>query len=373
MRAIARVRQLFLLSALLPLPAFAQARWTLKETVRIGGAESGPGMFVQTRSIDADVKGRILVYDRQTQDIRMFAPDGKFIRTIGRQGSGPGEMRNAEGIVIDRRGRIWVRDAANARFTVFNGEGEFEKNWTMKFCWSQGPWHPQVEKQGRLIDYDCVVPPGGGRSLGYAVVAYRADFSGVDTLSARPECGTRELSDAGTWVTRLEKGTMYRSIPYAPFPAGVLGQAGETWCAPNTSRYEIMRIPQGGRDTIRISRNIAAVPVTKQERDSVIATFEEKGPSGLDFSRIPRTKPLIDRLTVDDKGRLWVRRTNAQGAVEFDIYNADGQQIAIVPLGKYRSPTYLPFVVRGDNVYMVILDDDDVQHVVRFQLVGVTD
>jgi hypothetical protein len=114
----------------------AQARWTLKETLRIGGAESGPTSFVSTRSIEADAKGRILVYDRQAQDIKMFAPDGKFLRTIGRLGSGPGELRNAEGIAIDRSGKIWVRDAANGRFTIFNSEGEFEKNWTIaKFCY----------------------------------------------------------------------------------------------------------------------------------------------------------------------------------------------------------------------------------------------
>ena len=288
--------------------AGAQAKWTLRETLRIGGAESGPEMFVQTRSIDADSKGRILVYDRQTQDIRMFAPDGKFIRTIGRVGSGPGEMRNAEGMVVARNGNIWVRDAANARFTIFNGEGEFEKNWPMKFCWSQGVWHPQPNRQGRIVDYDCVVPPGGGRSMGYAVVGYRTDASGVDTLSSRPECGTRELSDAGTWVTRSEKATMYRSIPWAPFPIGALGPSGETWCAPNSSRYEISRIGGASKDTVRVTRPITTVPVTRAERDSVIASMEAKGPSGLDFSRIPRTKPAIERIIIDDQGRPWVGR-----------------------------------------------------------------
>lgn len=346
----------------------AQARWTLRETLRIGGAESGPAMFVQARSIDADAKGRILVYERQTQDIRMFGPDGKFIRAIGRVGSGPGEMRNAEGIVVDRRGRIWVRDAANARFTIFNGEGEFEKNWTMKFCWSQGPWYPQVDREGRVVDYDCVVPTGGGRSVGYAVVAYRGDQSGVDTLSTRPECGSRELSEAGTWITRSEKSTMYRQIPFAPFPLGVLGPGGETWCAPNSSRYEVLRIVVGAKDTVRISRTLAPVPVTKTERDSIIASYEEKGPSGLDFSRIPRTKPAIQRITVDHQGRPWIRRSDAKGAVTFDVYSPSGRLIASAELGQYRSPAHLPFVVRGDDVYAVVLDDDDVQHVVRFAI-----
>ena len=363
-----QVSRVFLFAFATPLMVQAQARWTLKETLRIGGAEAGPTSFVQTRSIEADSKGRILVYDRQSQDIKMFTPDGKFLRTIGRLGSGPGELRNAEGIRLDREGRIWVRDAANARFTVFSPEGEFEKNWTMKFCWSQGSWHPQVDSKGRIVDYDCVVPSGGGRSVGYAVVAYRADMSGVDTLSARPECGTRELSEAGTWITRSEKSTMYRSIPFAPFPLPALGPDGETWCAPNSARYEVVRVVAGAKDTVRISRAIAAVPVTKAERDSVIAGFEEKGPLGLDFGRIPRNKPAIERITVDDQGRPWVRRTNAQGVIEFDVYSNVGQPVATVMLGRFRSPAHFPFVVRGDNVYMVVLDEDDVQHVVRFHI-----
>ena len=351
----------------IPVLAQSQARWTLKETLRIGGAESGPASLVAIRAIAADAKGRILVYERQTQDIKMFGPDGKYIRTIGRIGSGPGEMRNAEGMTIDRQGRIWVRDAANARFTVFNAEGEFEKNWTMKFCWSQGFWNPRVDQQGRIVDYDCVVPPGGGRAMGYAIVAYRPDQSGVDTLSTRPECGTRELSEAGTWITRSEKATMYRSIPWAPFPINALGPSGESWCAPNSSRYQVMRLGLGAKDTVRITRNVPSVPVTKAERDSVIGTFEEKGPSGLDFSRIPRTKPAIERITVDDQGRAWIKRTNAQGLIEFDLYDSNDQQLATVLLGKYRLGA--PFVVRGENVYIGILDEDDVQYVARFRIV----
>jgi hypothetical protein len=347
----------------------AQATWTLEETLRIGGTESGPASFVQVRSVDVDAKGRILVLERQTQDIRIFGTDGKFIRTIGRVGSGPGEMRNAEGMVVDQRhGRIWVRDAANARFTIFNGEGEFEKNWTMKFCWTQGFWNPQVDREGRVIDYDCVVPSGGGRSVGYAVVAYRGDQSGVDTLSMRPECGSRELSEAGTWITRTEKSTTYRSIPFAPFPLTTLGPTGESWCAPNSSRYEIIRLVAGAKDTLRLSRTLAAVPVTKAEKDSIVASMEEKGPTGLDFGRIPRTKPAIDRIIVDDQGRPWVRRVNGRGEITFDIFSTSGQLIASAEMGKYRSPTYLPFVVRGDNVYAVVLDEDDVQHVVRFTI-----
>lgn len=350
------------------LAAAQGTRWTLRETLRIGGDENGPAAFVSIRAFDVDARGRILVFERSTQDIRMFAPDGKFVKTIGRSGSGPGEMKNAEGMIINRDGRIWLRDAANTRFTVFSAEGEYEASWTMRFCWSQGIWRPQVDRQGRLIDYDCVVG-GDVRPYPYAILAYRGDRSGVDTLHLRPECGSRELSEAGTWVRRSEKATMYTSIPFAPFPVQAIGPSGESWCAPNSSRYELMRVMPGAKDTVRVSRNVPAIPVTRAERDSIIGRFDEKGPSGLDFSRIPSTKPVVGVITIDSQGRAWIRRADARGNVTFDVFNAAGQFVASVDLGAgVRMGPAAQLIVRDQAVYTVVLDEDDVQYVVRLQI-----
>jgi hypothetical protein len=74
-----------------------------------------------------------------------------------------------------------------------------------------------------------------------------------------------------------------------------------------------------------------------------------EGPSGLDFqsnSRLP-----IERITVDDQGRPWVRRTNAQGVIAFDIYSS-GQPVATAGWA-HIAVQLTSFVVRGDDVYMV--------------------
>ena len=44
--------------------AQAQERWTLTESLRIGGADAGPMLFVYTKGLEADARGRIYVYDR---------------------------------------------------------------------------------------------------------------------------------------------------------------------------------------------------------------------------------------------------------------------------------------------------------------------
>ncbi|MCE9601621.1 MAG: 6-bladed beta-propeller [Gemmatimonadetes bacterium] len=340
--------------------------WRLVESLRLGGAEEGPNSFDYIKGIAADSAGRMFVYDRSTQDIRVFTPDGAFERVIGRVGSGPGEMRDAEGIVLTSDGRLWVRDAANARFTIFSAAGEFERTWQMQFCGSQGMWDPRIDPAGRIIDEDCIV--SGDRAVGEAALAYHTDLSRVDTIAAVPSCGTPALAEAGTWITKLENGMRYQSIPFRAIYLSVLGSRGELWCVPNASRYEIVRLMPGAADTARITRQLEPVPVTSRERDSVIADIEAKGPTGLDFNRIPQFKPLIDRLTVDDHGRLWVRRTNDAGEVVFDIFDTAGAPLASAVLGRYRTSVWRPFVVRGDNVYAVILGTDDVEQVVRFSI-----
>ena len=342
------------------------ATWTLTETLRIGGGDTGPTSFNYIKSVAVDAKGRVFVYDRQAKEIRVFAPDGKFVKTIGRLGSGPGELRDAEGIAFAPDGMLWMRDAANARFTVFDAEGVYQHGWTMTFCSSQGPWNPQMDKRGRLLDVDCVVK--GGRANGRAILGYHRDRSRIDTIAEMPACGTPALAEAGTFVTKRANGTSYRSIRFAPRYLTALGPSGEVWCVANSANYEITRIVPGARDTIRASRHLTPVSVTAAERDSIIKEFDAYAPGGLEASRIPKVKPLIDRIDADGEGRLWVMRSTANGGRELDVINASGRVIATMSLGKANASTYGPFSVRGDNIYLVLTDDNDVPFVGRFRI-----
>jgi hypothetical protein len=323
------------------------ARWTLKETLRIGGAESGPTSFVSTRSIEADSKGRILVMDRSTQDIKMFAPDGKYLRTIGRKGSGPGEMKNAEGMIIAHDGRIWVRDAANARFTVFTRKAPTRTDDAVLLVGHRTAGRPP-ERSHRLRLYDRA---GRGREYKVPDIEACAHRHPVHAPGMR----NPRISEAATWITRSEHDHVpvdslrrSRSEYWSCGRDGVRPTHRDTrFCDWSPEQ----RTPSG-------SPECPAVQVTKAERDSIIQTFDAKGPSGLDFDRIPKTKPAVERITVDDQGRPWIRRTNAQGAITFDIYDRDGRPVASAELGVVRTPVGYPFVVR----------EDDVQHVVRYQI-----
>lgn len=339
--------------------------WALRETLRIGSGDEGPTSFSWVKGIAADSLGRIFIYEHSTQDIRVFGPDGAYLKTIGRRGAGPGELANAEGIVFADDGNLWVRDAANGRFSIFTGEGEFLNAWPASFCWSQGTWLPKAAP-GRLVDYDCVVRPSAERADRLTVlVGYRTDSSGVDTIRVQPECDVEGLADAATWITRAARSTSYRAIPYAARAERAYGPFGDLWCAQNSSRYEIVRLGLDG-DTVRVTRTLPPIPVTPGERDSLIADIDARGPTGVDFSRIPETKPAIERLVVDNEGRLWVRRSDPALGLVFDLFSSRGEMIATLALGRIKSAVWSPFVVRGDTVYLVVLGEDDVPQVGRF-------
>src|SRR6266542_1092390 len=70
--------------------AQTHAEWRFVQELRIGSEGEGPDGFSDIRGIVVDRKGNLWVLEFSTQDIRVFDPSGKYLRTIGRKGKGPG-------------------------------------------------------------------------------------------------------------------------------------------------------------------------------------------------------------------------------------------------------------------------------------------
>ncbi len=58
--------------------------------------------------------------DNKTHRILAFAPDGKFIRSMG----SPGQLSFPNGIVVDSHGNVQVSDSNNGRLVIFNVAGK---------------------------------------------------------------------------------------------------------------------------------------------------------------------------------------------------------------------------------------------------------
>jgi len=82
-----------------------------KGTVLIGSGLEAPSHLV------LDAAGNIYVSDRgSSHQVKVFSPDGKFLRAIGKPGApmagvyDPEHMNNPAGLTIDSRGRLWVAE-----------------------------------------------------------------------------------------------------------------------------------------------------------------------------------------------------------------------------------------------------------------------
>ena len=105
--------------------------WSLVEEVRYGGDDGTIGELVDPLSFIADEGGRLYVVDRKPAIVKVYGPDGSFLRTIGREGSGPGEFR--VGFIAVRGDRIALHDPEEGRTTVFDTSCAFVKS-AVTFC-----------------------------------------------------------------------------------------------------------------------------------------------------------------------------------------------------------------------------------------------
>lgn len=101
-------------------------RATVAEHTVTIGETAGPEeqVFGDVTSVAADAAGRIYVADRVGSLLRVYGPDGRFLRQIGREGRGPGEYESPVDLAFGPEGRLHVRDAN--RVTVLapaGGEG----------------------------------------------------------------------------------------------------------------------------------------------------------------------------------------------------------------------------------------------------------
>jgi hypothetical protein len=100
---------------------------------KAGVAGSGPDAFNAPSSVFVAPNGNIFVGDGHGGDtnarIMKFSPDGKLIKTWGKQGSAPGDIDIPHALAMDSQGRLFVGDRNNNRIQIFDQDGNFIAEW----------------------------------------------------------------------------------------------------------------------------------------------------------------------------------------------------------------------------------------------------
>jgi hypothetical protein len=338
------------------------AEWQVAHELTIGGADEGPFSFSDIRSFAVADDGTVYLLEARESEVRVFSPGGEFVRTIGRQGQGPGEFERANGVALTPDGHLWVYAPGTRRLAQFTTEGEFVRSYLPPINSWGWIWTGGMHADWRLHDLQSISVDTGRVQV---VVATDLRTERADTLPV-PAC---PATSPGYFS--FPRGSM--GIPFGTGRYVALDAAGSrVWCV-DTREIRVHEYSIGATEPTRtLVAEVAAEPVTAAERDSAIAAVEkfkeQVGEAATDYSLIPPVKAIVEGISIDDEGRVWVRARTAEG---FRLIGFDGEGQPIAAIALPEEPLrWAPVIVRGGRLWYVTTDEDGVPALVRYRVRG---
>ena len=343
----------------------SEAAWQLVENLRIGTMEgSGPDLLGEVRWMEVDPAGRIWVLEGQALEIRIFGPDGRHVRTVGREGGGPGEFSYPLQIQLGPDGNMWVVDPQNNRVSVFDTAGTYLEGKRMPGGFVIIPWPGGFDDDG--YQYGPVPLPSDDETFRMGLVKYDASFEPLDTLQVPTDPVEREYFEI-----RREDTFWRQGIPHTGGFDWRLAPTGNLW-GMFSGDYRLFELTPDG-DTVRtITRDFTALPVTEADMERAREQLESFIRNGgkVDWSKIPSAKPATEEMYVDDEGYIWVRLVTAyeERGRAFDIFDPEGRFLCTVRPA-FSIARYPPPIFRDGVMYAVSGNELEVPYVVRARIV----
>lgn len=375
-----------------------------RETMRIGTREGDPAYeLFNVRDVVLDAGGDLYAAFQTDAEIRVYDPEGRWLRSMGRQGSGPGEFRFVTwlGVFGDT---LLALDPQSFRMTLFSTAGELIDTWSLRagmtMLWPRSRtadgWIVELDDFTSRVPYDIGQP--GTDTARIAVVRSIPDATG--RLSA--ETPPWEVFDVvlkyprwTTWGIGKRGGPVFgRSALWEARERHAYGPDGSIYVA-RGSRYAIDVFDGSGRLLRRITRATEPVPITdalvSRYRAAVMSHYDTAsttGEAGLDLVdaaeqhiALPRLDhlPILGAILVAEDGAIWVERPDRVDdplLLEWSRAGSPSQRWDVFdPEGRYRGTVELParstlHVVGTDWMIVTERDDLDVQYIVRYAVDG---
>ena len=315
-----------------------------EEELSIGASEGEEmELFSSIYGMDVDREGNIFVLDRTEPQLRVFAPDGTFLRTIGRKGQGPGEMDNPRLIQVTPNGEVMVYDPVVRRMVFYSREGTFLRNSSIAEI--SAPMG-QILRDGTGCGLAYLIPPP---PQGAMLVRCGEDFSQLETLAQIPEGNPGILRYMG------------------PQPTFALMPDGWAWAV--TDRYSVVITDRKGKPVRRIERDHSPVPIPssykEEQRKGRLRRLIDMGIK-IDF---PEAYPPIGDIFADPEGRIFVstyeRCETGEDCWYMDAFDKEGRYLTRFPL---RFSLNRGMIWKGGKLYRIEADEEGYHMIKRYHV-----
>jgi hypothetical protein len=321
------------------IPRYGDFAFDLVEDLAIGDEKDEAYFFPGQATVNIDDKGLFYICDLGNRRVQVYGRDGRFIRTLGRQGQGPGEFIYPRYVQFDEVGNIFINDALT--LAIFNHEGLFLKKFIPKTLLTI----PMPGPGGTIIGTPQPIPSAEGGPMN-ELLQLGPDGDRLRTLAKFPVYGVSKDGILQHWYTG--------GISYCRRSADSIYYGF-------SQEYRIRAVDGEGRVLLDFSKLEKALAITAEEEK----TTREKGPfnwQGRGDARkadlgLPDHRPFFSRFFVDDEGRLYVVRLGSilemeNPAREVDVFSYDGFYLYKMTL------PFMPQVVKDGFLYQVRQDEE---------------
>jgi hypothetical protein len=335
-------------------------------------AMGGKDFFNNAVDLALDDRGNVFVCDSRANNIKVFDPMGKYLRTIGKAGQGPGDFNYPVEIEFARE-RFFVRELMNGRVSILNREGIFLKSVSLQesgTIW----WNMAALPDGRLVvekEKTNIDKPGLPQEC--SIEIYSGEFSFVKSLYQQK-----------IWRNKYIKEPRTTNIPIPFAPLVHWHTAGEGMIAIGYSeKYEIgIYDPDKGLLKM-ISHDYRPSEVTSKDKDQYFKSmgFAYSNSSGMttqqrgapDFiiklTEFPKFKPPYNGIRIDPEGNIWVRVNDPEksSGASFDAFTPGGGFISGVKLAQ-ESVFPHRLVRKGPGFWTIKMDKDGEYAIVKMRI-----
>jgi DNA-binding beta-propeller fold protein YncE len=280
----------------------------LTENWLVGDSLVEEEMVAQAADLAVDDSDNLYVLDIKSHNIKVFDPDGKYVRTIGKQGQGPGELNTPTGLQILPDGTLLVNDSLNRRLAYFKPDGTFINNRSIADRTSLITLI--ADKKGSFLGRELIIEDN---KLFWEVRKFDQDLKTLFTIERIPF--PNPLTDKINVFEQLffflfdNKGNIIFSNP---------------------KDYAIRVYTTEGTLFKRIEKKYDPREVTDEEKEEILQRIPSTGIDIKERLVFPKNFPAYETFTIDEEGRLIVR-TNNKGKNEeenmVDVFDPEGRLI----------------------------------------------
>lgn len=359
--------------------------WGLEDVMTIGEAAGDPDyQFGSISGIAVTTAGDIVLVDQQAQHLKVFGPEGVFLRTIGQAGSGPGEFGPGVGpILLGRGDTLIVIDQGNQRVNILKADGTDPASFRMNLDVGL-PINWNVRSDGDLVYQLRALNLPNTEQRDTLDLIVRATYAGeiTDTLMTPMRGGS---------FTFDEEGRPKRMV-FAAEPAWTLLD-NDDLCFGVNDLFRLSMYDGTGNLHRVVSVPLGRKPVTEADIDFFMQTverlLEEQGlpPQQIEFAlstfNFADHFPAYLQMMPGPSGSLWLQRVQEPtgmseaeretwnplldlGSSEWDVLDADGRYLGVLDM-PHR---FQPVTFENDLIYGIWRDEFDVQYVRVLRITG---